>query len=76
MDISKRIAGRYFYTARINMIEFDGSIAHWRSSGHTTNPDHKAKAQELFNEYSRLNYAGVQSIEVCGEMFTPQELSN
>ena len=76
MEISKRVAGKFFYTACINMVEFDGSIAHWRASGHTANPDHRVKAQELFNEYSRLNYAGVQAIEVCGEMFTPQELAN
>ena len=76
MEISKRVAGQYFYTARINMIDYNGEIAHWRSSGHTTNPDHRAKAQELFNEYSRLNYAGVESIEVCGDTFTPQELAN
>jgi hypothetical protein len=76
MEISKRITEKFFYTAHINMINFDGLIAHWKVSGYTVNPDHKIKAQELFNEFSRLNYAGVESIEVCGETFMPHELTN
>ena len=68
--------GEYCYFAKVVLIEFNGTLAHYQIKGYTKNPDHKTRAQVLFNEFSTLNYAGIKYIDVCGEMFTPQELAN